>query len=184
MSEKKSKIQKYGITRSSIIMRVSLSGVFAALIFVATRFIMLPTGYGYYNLGDGIILICAFLMGPIAFFPASIGSAFADLASGYPMYIPATFLIKGLMGAFAGYWFKRFSVSVPHRLIAFVGAEIIMITGYFIYEALPIMYGPVVAGGHIVFNSIQAGVGIAVAMILSILLRRLRPRVMGALNKE
>lgn len=168
----------------AVLLKICLSGVFAALIFVATLFIKIPTGYGYYNLGDGIILICAFLMGPVAFFPASIGSALADLASGYPVYIPATFVIKGLMGAFAGFWFMKFDVRVAHRLVAFVGAEIIMIGGYFLYESLPIMYGPIVAMGHIVFNGLQAVVGIVVALILSTLLSRLRPRVLSALETK
>ena len=77
--------------------KVAICGLMAAFVFVATQ-IRIPTAIGYINLGDPVILISSFILGPIAFFPAAIGSALSDLIAGYAQYIIPTFLIKGLMG--------------------------------------------------------------------------------------
>lgn len=171
-------------------MFIALAGVFAALIFVATAFTKIPTGVGYANLGDGVILTCAYLLGPMAFFPAAIGSALADLTAGYIPYIPATFVIKGAMGLLAGWimrkdnvtfpakWIMRNEpVAFPAKLIALVLAEIIMVAGYFGFESLPFMFGPVVASAQLITNALQGVVGIAVALILTGLLKPLRTRM-------
>jgi uncharacterized membrane protein len=159
------------------ILFVALSGVFAALIFVATAFTKIPTGVGYANLGDGVILTCAYLLGPVAFFPAAIGSALADLMAGYVPYIPATFVIKGAMGLLAGWIMRKETVAFPAKLIALGLAEIIMVAGYFGFESLPFMYGPAVASAQLIPNALQGVVGIAVALILTGLLKSLRTRM-------
>lgn len=157
---------------------VALAGVFAALIFPATVFTKIPTGQGYANLGDGVILTCAYLMGPIAFFPAAIGSALADLFAGYVPYMPATFIIKGSMGLLAGWVMKKDTLTFPMKLVALVLAEIIMVAGYFGFESLPFMYGPAVASVQLIPNSLQGIVGIAVALILTGVLKSLRSRML------
>lgn len=156
---------------------VALAGVFAALVFPATVFTKIPTGVGYANLGDGVILTCAYLLGPMAFFPAAIGSALADLFAGYVPYIPATFIIKGTMGLLAGWIMKKNTVSFTMKLIALVLAEILMVAGYFGFESLPFMYGPAVASAQLIPNALQGVVGIAVALILTGLLKSLKTRM-------
>lgn len=163
---------------------VVTAGVFAALIFVATAFTKIPTGVGYANLGDGVILTCAYLLGPMAFFPAAIGSALADLFAGYVPYIPATFVIKGLMGLFAGWVIRKAAVTLPVKLIALVPAEIIMVAGYFGFESLPFMYGPAVASAQLIPNTLQGVVGIVVALILTGLLKPLRGRMLPGKNEQ
>jgi uncharacterized membrane protein len=156
---------------------VALAGVFAALIFVATAVTKITTGVGYFNLGDGVILTCAYLLGPIAFFPAAIGSALADLMASAVPYIPATFIIKGAMGLLAGWIMRKETVAFPAKLIALVLAEIIMVAGYFGFESLPFMYGPAVALGQLIPNALQGVVGIVVALILTGLLCPLKKRI-------
>ena len=80
---------------------IALSGIFAALVLIGTE-LKIPTTIGYINLGDGVILVASYFLGPVAFFPAAIGSALGDLIAGYPIYIAPTFVIKGLMGVVAG----------------------------------------------------------------------------------
>ena len=155
------------------IMKIALSGIMAAFIIVATQ-LRVPTGIGYANLGDGVILFCASILGPITFFPAAIGSAVADLLTGYPIYIPATFLIKGMMGLVSGYILQREDLTFLRKITAFILAEIIMICGYFAYEALPFMYGPKAAAGSVIPNLAQAAVGIVLALLLVNLLGRFR----------
>ena len=86
--------------------KLVITALFAALICVATMLIQIPipaTG-GYANLGDGIILICAFLLPPAyAVTAAGLGSAIYDMLN--PLYISEawiTFLTKGIYGLFPG----------------------------------------------------------------------------------
>lgn len=150
----------------------ALCGVFAALVFIGTQ-IRIPTAVGYINLGDGVILIASFFIGPAAFFPGAIGSALSDLIAGYPMYIAPTFLIKGLMGFVAALIMNsshgKKALGLVIRLIAAVAAELIMVAGYFVFEAL--YYDIAAAAGSVVFNLIQAGAAIVIAIPLTYAIR-------------
>lgn len=161
------------------ILKLTVAGVFTALVLLSTQ-LKVPTAIGYANMGDGVILLASYLLGPAAFFPAAIGSALADLMAGYAPYIPATFVIKGLMGLAAGFIMKNEKVTVIRRLIAFIAAEAIMVAGYFAFEAL--MYGPAAAAGSIFPNLGQGAVGILVAMLLTTLLSKLRAAARVKLN--
>lgn len=168
----KSEVPLNRMNRTNIL-KLTVAGVFTALVLLSTQ-LKVPTAIGYANMGDGVILLASYLLGPAAFFPAAIGSALADLMAGYAPYIPATFVIKGLMGLAAGFIMKNEKVTVIRRLIAFIAAEAIMVAGYFAFEALPFMYGPAAAAGSILFNLGQGAVGILVAMLLTTLLSKLR----------
>jgi len=151
------------------IKKIAYTGVLAALIFVGTE-IHVPTLIGHINLGDLVILITSFILGPFAAVPAAIGSAIADLISGYAQYALPTFLIKGIMGFTAGLIMIRKGdrkITLPLKLTAAVLAEIIMISGYFAFESLPFMYGVKAAIGSLIPNLIQAGCAIAGAIPLT-----------------
>ncbi len=155
----------------ALLRRLAFAGVSAAFIFAATE-IHVSTAIGYVNLGDAVILLVSYILGPFAFFPAAIGSALGDLLAGYAQYIVPTFLIKGSMGAVAGVLLLRREdkkISLVRRGLAAVLAEIIMIAGYFVFEALPFMYGPAAAAGSLIPNLIQALAAIAIALPLSYL---------------
>ena len=148
--------------------RIAYSGVLAALVFVGTE-LHIPTAIGHINLGDLVILVSAYILGPVAFLPAAIGSTLADLLAGYPQYAAATFLIKGIMGLVAGILLKRNAqkkVSLARKLSASFIAEIIMIAGYFAFESLPFMYGVEAALGSVIPNGIQASAAIVGAVPL------------------
>ena len=66
------------------------------------------------------------------------------------------------MGYVAGVSLRKFKITVLKKIIIGVIAEIIMIAGYFIFEALPFMYGPAAAAGSLFFNMIQ---GVAAVVI-------------------
>ncbi|MBO4459213.1 MAG: ECF transporter S component [Clostridiales bacterium] len=167
--------------RRSNLVKIAVAGVMAALIFVATQ-IRIPIPTGYLNLGDVMINICSFILGPLAAIPAALGSAIADLVAGYPMYIGPTFVIKGLMGLLAGLFFsksiKQHTRSGEHTIkdymrsgkyialsvAVFIGCELIMVLGYFAFEALPQMYGVAGALGSVPYNLIQAAAGIILSV--------------------
>ena len=77
---------------------------------------------------------------------AGIGSAMADLLTGYAYYAPATLIIKALMAVAAFYIEKCFMngsyfKSLVGKVIGGAVAEIIMVAGYFVYAI--ILYGNV-----------------------------------------
>ena len=151
---------------------IAICGIFAAFVFIGTE-LRIPTAIGYMNLGDAVILMASYFIGPAAFFPAAIGSALGDLIAGYPVYIAPTFVIKGLMGLVAALIMSKShekkALGFVLRLIACVSAELIMVGGYFLFEMF--MYGREAALGSVAFNFIQAGVGILIAIPLTYAVR-------------
>ncbi len=145
---------------------VVMAAVLAALIAVFTLFFKVPTGIGYANLGDGVILFGGLLLGPMAAASASIGSALADFLLGYPIYIIPTFIIKGLMGLIAG-WLLRKNKAITRQIPVYIACELWMVLGYFLAEAFFLSYGVAGAAGSIVSNLMQGAVGVALALALS-----------------
>jgi len=170
--------------------KIVISALFAALICVATMLIQIPipaTG-GYANLGDGIILICAFLMPPAyAVTAAGIGSALADILAGYVSYAPATLIIKAGVALIAAIIFRKLAsdrktrAALAGMIVSGILAEIFMVLGYFFYEAAILGYG-LGAAGAIIGNIGQAVVGVIVGCIIAPVLRR-SPEVTELMNR-
>ena len=141
----------------------------AALTCAATMVIKIPSPLnGYLNLGDCIVLVAGWMLTPTyGFLAAGLGSALADLFSGYVTYAPATFLIKGLMAIIAYYGFKVFHKklgNIPSRIISGAAAEIVMILGYYVFEGF--LYGFVPSLVNIPANSMQGIAGLIVGIVL------------------
>ena len=151
------------------IKKIVVSALLAALTCVATMIIKIPSPLkGYINLGDCIVLVSGWLLSPgWGFLAAGLGSALADLFSGYIIYAPATFLIKGLMALMAFYGFKLLHNrcrNLPSRVISAVFAEILMILGYFVFEGFLYGFGPSVV--NIPPNAAQGIAGIVIGTAL------------------
>ena len=143
--------------------------MFAALVCVATMLIKIPSPLkGYINLGDGIVLLAAWVLPlPYGLVAAGLGSALADLFSGYVVYAPATFAIKALMVVVAYSCYKLFTKktkSTVSRIFSGILAEIVMILGYFLFEG--ILYGFVPSLVNIPANAVQAVAGIIIGVVL------------------
>ena len=85
-----------------------MTALFAALGCAATMAVKVPspTG-GYMNLGDTVVLLAAYFLGPVYGAAAGgVGPALADLLGGYPVYVPATLVIKAVMGITAGLLYR------------------------------------------------------------------------------
>ncbi len=113
------------------LVNVGIIAAFATLSFIGTLVIRIPipaTG-GYFNLGDTFVMIAALLYGPfIGAAVGFIGPALAD-AVGYPQFILATAIVKGLEGLLVG-WIGGRSTG----LALAVGVAVIAF-GYFVFEA-------------------------------------------------
>ena len=141
--------------------KIVMAALIAALACIATMIIKIPTPLkGYINLGDCIVLVAGWMLSPAyAFLAAGLGSALADVFSGYATYAPATFIIKGLMALIALYGFKLLNKKLgnaPSRIISGFIAEAFMVLGYFIFEGF--LYGFAPSMVNIPANAIQ-GIG-------------------------
>ena len=143
------------------------TALFAAIITVATMIIQIPIpGGGYVHPGDSVILLCAWLLGPIPGAVAgAVGAGLADLLSGYALYLPATVLIKALMGLCAGALFTRLSNRTTGRLLGGTVAGLVMVLGYFLYEAFVLGLG-LGAVASVPANLFQALFGLAAGAAL------------------
>lgn len=146
-----------------------MAALMAALACVATMIIKIPSPLkGYLNLGDCIVLTAGWLLSPTyGFLAAGLGSALADVFSGYVTYAPATFIIKGLMALVAFYGFKLLNKKIGNltsRIISGIVAEIVMILGYFVFEGF--LYGFIPSAVNIPANGVQGIAGLIIGVIL------------------
>jgi len=155
--------------------RTIFAALFAALTCVATMFIRVPSPIGgYINLGDGIVLLCGFMLGPVyGALAAGIGSMMADILAGYPVYAIGTLIIKAVMAFVAGVIYRSLNKDkesmtghVVRIIAAGLCAEIIMVFGYFFYSAVCLSYG-MGAAIEIPGNAIQGSFGIVIACVLT-----------------
>lgn len=123
---------------------------------------------GYLNLGDCVVLLAGWMLSPTyGFLAAGLGSALADTFSGYVTYVPATFVIKGLMALIAFYGFKLLHSklgNISSRIISGIVAEVVMVAGYFIFEGFLYGFGPSLV--NIPANVIQGIAGLIIGTIL------------------
>ena len=145
------------------ILKLVIAAMFASLVCVATMVIKIPTPTnGYVNLGDCIVLLSGWLLGPVyGVAAAAIGSMLADLFAGYPVYAAATFVIKGAVALIAWLIFGRKSRGA----VLAVCAEAFMAFAYFVFEWLLMGQGISAAAG-IPANLVQGLIGAVLALIL------------------
>ena len=149
--------------------KLVMSSLIASLCCIATMIIRIPSPLkGYLNLGDCVVLLSGWLLPPAyAFAGAGIGSALADLFSGYAYYAPATFVIKGIMAVIAHFCFKGMHSKLGNTASRIIGgtlAEIEMVMGYFVFEGF--LYGFVPSAVNIPANAVQGIAGIIVGLVL------------------
>ena len=157
--------------------RIVITALMAAMVCVATMIIKIPSPMkGYLNIGDCIVLLCGWLLSPgYGFVAAGLGSALADMFSGYITYAPATFLIKGSMALIAFACFKLMNKRLgrlPSQIIGAVLAEIVMVFGYFVFEGF--MYGFVPSAVNIPANAVQGAAVLILGIILVKVFERLK----------
>ena len=142
-----------------------LASMLAALTCAATMIIKIPSPlHGYINLGDSIVLLSGWLLGPVyGFWAAGIGSGLADVFSGYLAYAPATFVIKGLMATVACMLY-RCKANTATLVASGVTAEVLMVLGYLAFESL--LYGFVPSLANVPANGVQGIAGVLFGVVL------------------
>lgn len=151
------------------------AAMMAALVTVLTMFISIKIpgiNGGYIHLGDSMIYAAAYLLGgPWGAVIGGLGSMLADLFAGYASYAPATLVIKAAMGFLVGAVSARYAGKALPRIVASVGAGLLMTVGYFVYELA--LYGYAAAAAGIAFNLLQAVGGVIIAEPIIRILQRI-----------
>lgn len=140
------------------VLYLCITAIFMALTCLATMIIQIPIPLGYAHLGDSVILIASYLFGPVAGAAAGgIGSALADILTGYPIWAVPTLIIKCIMGLFAGYFFhkggKRMELFSVKSYVVTIVTLLFMVAGY-------------VVGGAFLYGSTAAGIASAPGLLM------------------
>lgn len=189
-------IMKGGLNLSDIknIRMIAAGASLAAMTCVATMVIKIPTPtMGYVHPGDCFVLLAGFMLGSVTGgVSAGIGSMLSDLLGGYAAWAPGTFIIKFLTAYVAALVFRGLSRNNNMRLsmkavLAGTAGEIVMITGYFLYnilmltvistgsEAVAVGAAVTQSAAEIPFNVVQGLTGIVLAAALIPVLEKINP---------
>lgn len=120
---------------NSNLKKIVMTALFAALSCVATMSIHIPTPGtgGYIHPGDAVVILSGVILGPVyGLLAGGIGSAMADLIGGYFIYVPITFVIKGLVALAAGLIYQKLGHSSKTRFTAVIlggVADIVLVAG-------------------------------------------------------
>ncbi len=155
------------------VFRLVFTALLAAFACVATLVIHIPSPLGgYINLGDCIVLVSGWLLGPVyGFIAGGLGSAIADLFLGYALYAPATLVIKGLQAVVACLMLaalNKVKIKPVTYIISAVLAQVVMVGGYYVYEGF--LYGFAEALVNVLPNVIQSVAGIVAGVIIILII--------------
>ena len=130
------------------------AALFVALIALTTAFVKIPLAIaGYIHLGDTFILLACYLLRPRWAIPAcGIGSALADLISGFVIFAPATLVIKAGMAFLFGLLVYK-KPLFWREIVGAIVASAFMLAGYFVFEGF--LYGWAAALANVPMASIQ-----------------------------
>lgn len=159
--------------------RIAFMALFTALVTVATFVIQIPSpaGQGYINIGDTMIFLCAALFDPLfALVAGGLGSALADLFSGFAAYAPFTLAVKGLEGLFAALLVRLFKKTKMPFFVNCTASMAVgglwMSVGYCLAET--VMFGWTLGVANMPYNLIQAGINLVLGVALATAFKNIR----------
>lgn len=153
--------------KSEKVLRLTQAAMFTAMTCVATMVIQVPSPMnGFVNLGDCMVLLSGFLLGPFyGVAAAGLGSMLADVISGYAHYAPGTLVIKALCALIAWFIYDKFGRRGFAAVLGGVAAECFMVFGYFCYACLLLGRG-FGAAASIPGNVVQGIFGVIAGVLL------------------
>ncbi|MDD3057445.1 MAG: ECF transporter S component [Sphaerochaeta sp.] len=161
-------------------LKVAMVAVLTAVVVVFTLVVRIPTAKGYLNLCDVAICFIAFTFGPwSAFIAAGLGTALADLISGYAQWAPISFVVHGVEGLLIALIVRQKgneAVSFARKLLAGLVCIATVSLGYFALSALFISTVSV-AAAEIPGNIAQSGVGFVLGLGVSSAVKKAYPPV-------
>ena len=121
------------------------AALFVALITLSTMYFrIIPLPAGYVHLGDTFIILACYFLKPKYAVPAcALGSALADLF-GFPLYAPATLVIKAVMALIiCAAIYKK--TTLLREILAVLAAALWMLLGYFLFNGFVYGWSPALA---------------------------------------
>ena len=164
----------------SLSRQLAFTALFAALCCIGTLVLVITLPVGYFNAGDVFVLLAGWCLGPLyGSVAAGVGSTLADIVNGYPIYAPATFIVKALdalvaylVWAFLKKLIKKEKWDVLPRLVSALLGETLMVVGYFLYDG--VLSGFAAATGSLLGNTMQGIFGTLCAVLLITVLYRIK----------
>ncbi len=138
-------------------MKVVRLALYTAFVFVATIVLQVytPATKGYFNLGEAAIYVIASLNPPLtAGFAGGVGSAIADLATGYGIFAPGTLVIKFLEGFVVSSLIGLTSKKVTFRLARVLSVALAVAIGLILAYV-----GVNTLSGEVIITSIPISLG-------------------------
>lgn len=167
------------MARPRIAAKLALTAGLAATTTVATMLIQIPIPptRGYLNFGEILVFTSALLFGRyVGGLAGGIGSAMADIITGYGYFAPYTLIVKGLEGLLAGT--IRDGKSTRRDMLGWFAGAVAMVTGYFLVETYVMGFGVPAALVEVPSNIIQVLSGGIIAIPLVRGLRRRIPKIL------
>ncbi len=152
------------------IQKITITGLFAALIFVGTFSFKIPTMFGYTHLGDCFIIMAVFMLGgKRGALAGAIGAGLADLIGGYTIWVIPTMFIKASWALIAGFIAFKILKNLKARFwIAAIIGGLVHIALYTLVK-IP-LFGITYALSSLLSVSIQTLSGVILGNILFALL--------------
>ena len=157
---------------------LTLAGVFAAMIYLLTAFVKVPTGAGYTHAGDSAVFLAACILpAPYAAAAAAIGAGLADGLGGFVVWLPATLVIKAL--AALCFTSKKDTIINKRNILALIPALVLCAVGYSLYQGI-FMSGGIsktafaAAFAQIPAYCVQTGIGAAIFITAGTALDRMK----------
>ncbi len=167
------------MAQSRLAAKLALTAGLAATTTVATMLIQIPIPptRGYLNFGEILVFTSALLFGRfVGGLAGGIGSALADIITGYAYFSPYTLIIKGLEGFLAGA--IRDGKSTRRDVLGWFVGAVVMVTGYFLVEAYVMGFGVPPALIEVPSNAVQVLSGAIIAIPLARGLRNRIPKIL------
>ncbi len=146
--------------------KLTTASVFAAVIFLAVWLIRIPLPNGFAHAGDAIVFsLMLFLPLGYGCAAAAIGAVIADIASGYAIYAPFTFIIKPLCLIVFALFKKNKSHIVRYAVPALIAA---VLNAALYFAADGILYGVPGALASLPGNLTQGAVSVILFFVINI----------------
>lgn len=154
---------------------IVLNGLMVAFVCVATMVIQIPVPMtqGYVNIGDSIIFVTSIVFGPIpGMIAGGIGSALADILTGYSYWALFTLIIKGFEGYIVGIIVRK-NTNLIKNILATLSGIIVMVCGYLIAGAF-LQGSFIVSLSSVPSNIIQGIISMVIGIPLSLYLLNIK----------
>ena len=157
--------------RKSKTKELCVAAVMAAFVMVVTMCLQIPVPAvgGYVHPGDGIIFLAVIILGTkYGVWAGAIGACLADIVTGYAIWGPFSFIIKGVMALVCGKIAQKDKSAgfvTPVKIFGILAAVFISAAGYYLVGAM--FVGSFSAALiSIPSDLLQGGIGLAVYLAL------------------